>query len=210
METLTQAVSALPLHVSIVVYGSTVVVAERWRGLRSSLWTLFLAQCGRKCVTRPLITRHNLLHTHTIYFSTLFFSHSRTHTHTQTRGHTHSIVEKLTGLLLSDRESFRKRVLSNTSVTVKCIWAWKAITTCHWFGGEQRFALSFSCDFSSQFVCFVLYVVSVSSDLFANERHFNAAGPPLISHLSFWFTDTHTPLPAFQHICRHFIRHFDE
>lgn len=46
-------------------YRSTVIVVARWGGLGSFFVNfLFLAQCGRKCVTRPIITRHDLLHTH--------------------------------------------------------------------------------------------------------------------------------------------------
>lgn len=102
------------VFVSVLIYKSTVFVAGRWRGLRSSLSTLFLAQCGRKCVTGPLITRRDLLHTHTqaIYVSTAPISH----THTHRCKDTHSIVKSLTDLLLSGRESLKKRLLSNASV----------------------------------------------------------------------------------------------
>lgn len=59
--------------ISMFIYGSIVVVVERWRGLRSSLQTIFLVQCWRKCVTGPLITRHDFLHTHTICLRPFFF-----------------------------------------------------------------------------------------------------------------------------------------
>lgn len=98
-----------------------------WRGeevLDPLCESLFLAQCEGKCVTGPLITRRDLLRRHHLFKPCspfLFFNYLYTEMHR----HTHSIVESLTGFLLLNRESFRKGVLSNTSVTVKCIWAWK-------------------------------------------------------------------------------------
>lgn len=87
---------------------------------------------------QPITHTHHLFTRHPLLLVSFFFNHL----HRKTRGHTHSIVVKLTGHLLSHTESCRERVLCNTTVYCLMHLCMKAFKTCLWVQRKHRLTLS--------------------------------------------------------------------